>query len=1077
LLGVFPPTEVFFPAVHRRIFPLLVVRLLFAWAAMGWMLRAVPEAVAAPTNYLVDAWDTENGLPGSTVTAIAQTPDGYLWVGTYAGLARFDGVRFVTKDPANTPELSQARVQGLFLDANGTLWINTFRGGLTSYRNGVFREELPDQTLFDLHTTLVDSSSNLVTFVTQFGDVLQRDPMSAGTNWLVTPPPTGLRPNYQCTDQEGRLWFLTREGRILQFADGRFKDLPGNGGLAASHIYVLVSDARGQVWAGADDEIARWNGNEFEAMTPTNGVADIQPLQLYPTAAGAMWVLDGDRFREMEGRKWVAEIPEWRGLLGSASSRATVAHEDNTGGLWFNHYGNGLFYIAPDGQYQRLTTGNGLPGDRVGAWFQSRDGGIWVGMDYGGLARLRERLFHVIGMAEGLPARTSLSVCEDGEGAIWIGTSGGGLCRWSDGKITRYPVGTSESANNVFSIFPRAGGGAWLSAAEGEDLYQFRDGRVQRASWDVHGIKCILTDHAGRVWMGTKDGIALWAGNERRIFGTNDYAAPAAVRALAETPDGTVWAGADDGTLYRCETNQLDPFRPTDALAGQPIDSLYADAQGVIWAGTVRGGLLRFEKGVFRRITAKQGLSVDIISQILEDNEGRLWLGTHQGIYCVSRSALNACADSRTNTVDYVTYGRQDGLPSLECSDGYQPACWRGANGHLWFTTTRGVVSVNPDTLNPDPPPPPVVIEEMRVDGEPVALRGQKIIVPPGHTQYEFGFTALNFDAGEKTRFRYRIDGLNAAWVDAGTRRTAHYGPLPPGHYHFRVMGCSNGGIWNGTGAAIDFVVRPHFYKTAWFLILTAAGFLGATVWIARRIVTAKYRRQLARLEQQHAIEGDRARIAKDIHDDVGAGLTQITLLTELARREPERAAKHLDRIAGSARQLTRAMDEIVWAVDPQHDTLNGLMDYISAYAEDFLHTAGIPCRMDLPMTLPPARVEAELRHNLFLALKEALNNVVKHSHATEVWLRLRIEAKIFTLIVEDNGRGFSVGGGAVGIRVERLAAGSGLANLEKRLASVGGRCEIHSQPGHGTRVAMSVVFNPEKASPIMAIGRDEDVD
>jgi signal transduction histidine kinase len=779
----------------------------------------------------------------------------------------------------------------------------------------------------------------------------------------------------------------------------------------------------------------------------------------------------------MEGREWVAEIAEWRGLLGSASSRLTGAHEDSDGGLWLNHYGNGLFYIAPDGQYLRLTTQNDLPGDRVGAWFQSNDGGIWVGMDYGGLARLRERRFQVIGTAEGLPVRTALSVCEDGAGAVWIGTSGGGLCRWSGGKITRYPVGASASADFVFSISPRTGGGVWMSAAEGEDLYQFRDGHVQHASWDVHGIKSILTDHAGRVWMGTKNGIALWAGDEQRIMGTNDAASPAAVRALAEAPDGTVWAGADDGTLYRCETNRLDPFRPRDGLADQPIYSLYADSEGAIWAGTFRGGLLRFKNGVFRRITAKQGLPVDVISQILEDNEGRLWLGTHQGIYCVSRSSLNDCAEGRTNTVNCVTYGRRDGLPTLECSDGYQPACCRGTNGLLWFTTTRGVVSINPDDLGDSPLPPPVLVEEMRVDGEPVSLRGQKIIVSPGHKQFDFTFTALNFDAGEKTRFRYRIDGLDTDWVDAGTQRTVHYGPLPPNEYYFRVMACNNDGVWIDSGAVVTFTVQPYFYQTPGFWILTVTAVLGGVVFTARKIVTAKYRRQLARLEQQHAIERDRTRIAKDIHDDVGAGLTQITLLTELARREPEKVDRHLDRISGSARQLTKAMDEIVWAVNPQHDTLEGLMDYISAYAEDFLHSARIPCRMDFPATLPPARVEAELRHNLFLALKEALNNVVKHAQATEVWLRLRIGPESFTLVVEDNGRGIPVAGdGGDGLRGNRIATGSGLANLKKRLAAVAGRCEIHSRPGHGTRVEMTVGLNPV-ASPFMGIGRREDLD
>jgi signal transduction histidine kinase len=227
-------------------------------------------------------------------------------------------------------------------------------------------------------------------------------------------------------------------------------------------------------------------------------------------------------------------------------------------------------------------------------------------------------------------------------------------------------------------------------------------------------------------------------------------------------------------------------------------------------------------------------------------------------------------------------------------------------------------------------------------------------------------------------------------------------------------------------------------------------------------------------LEQQHAIERDRARIAKDIHDDIGAGLTQITLLSELARREPEQAVAHLDRISGSARQLTRAMDEIVWAVDPQHDTFNGLMDYISAYAEDFLRVAGIRCRMDLPNELPAIGVEAELRYNLFLALKEVLNNIVKHAHATEVWLRLRIEPKSFTLVVEDDGCGLPTartGETAAGAG-DRIASGSGLLNLENRLAAIGGRCVVTSAPGGGTRAEMTVnvVTAP---SPVVAIGQD----
>ncbi len=1164
--------------MHHPKIPFPLRRFVFAGLVVGTFFCFIRTAVAAPVDYLVDGWDTENNLPSSTVTSLAQTPDGYLWVGTYNGLARFDGARFVAFDPVSTPALGQARVQGLFSDASGTLWINTFRGGLTSYRAGAFRKEWPDQPTFDLHTTLAASSSNLVIFVTQYGEVLQRDPAATPAAWKVSTPPDA--PAFQCADAENRLWFLTRDAHILQFFHGEFKLLAADGGLAGSTIYTLVADPRGNVWAGAENEIARWNGKFFEAMTPTNGGADIQPRALFPLKAGALWVLDGDRLRKMEGRAWTAEIPEWRGLLGAASGRAMGAHEDRDGGAWFNHYGNGLFHIAPDGNFQRLTATNNLSSDRVGAWFQSNDGGIWAGMDHGGLARLRDRRFHVISAGEGLPARTALSVCEDPPGAMWIGTAGGGLCRWTNDVISRFAVGARASANFVFSIAPQPGGGAWLSAAEGEDLYQFSDGQIRRVSWDVHGIKSMLTDRQGRVWMGTKYGIAFSDGRERRLLGTNNVTTLPAVRALAETPDGQVWAGADDGTIFRCEPDKLTPFRPADALASQPIYSLAADVTSdewretsdvafatsspatrhpspvtspvTLWAGTFRGGLLRIKVKApstkpqapekhqtstsqadargpigslglgasldvgawnleFSRITSKHGLPADIICQILDDGHGRLWLGTHQGIYSVAKSALNAVADGRTNTLDYVIYGRHDGMASVECSDGYQPACWRAADGKLWFTTVRGgVVWVDPNEVTARSTPPPVLIEELRVDGEPVELSGEKIIVPPGHKQLDFRYTALSFDAGERTRFRYRVDGQDPDWVDAGTQRTLPLRNLLPREYCLHVIACNSQGEWNEAGASVTFVVQPFFHQTLAFRIIAGILVVGGISFAVRRAATRKYRRKLALLQQQHAIERDRARIAKDIHDDIGAGLTQITLLTELARRslcgivdhiasaggadfipqsEPEQTEANLERITQSARKLTKAMDEIVWAVDPQHDTFEGLMDYISAYAEDFLRVAGIRCRMDLPLALPPMHVDAELRYNLFLALKEALNNVVKHAKATEVWLRLKIEADSFTLSVEDNGCGLPVAEGdkcqvtsdmkplspvtrplSPGEGETRLASGSGLLNLKKRLDAIGGDCTVQSGPGQGTRVTMTVRVKTG-ASPILAIG------
>jgi signal transduction histidine kinase/ligand-binding sensor domain-containing protein len=1024
------------------------------------------------SGYLVDVWDMEDNLPDSMVTSVAQTPEGYIWAGTYDGLARFDGVRFVNFDPTTTPELGHARVQNLYVDCNGTLWIDTYRGSLTSFRDGVFRAERIGQSGFDLHTTLVWSSSNEVVFVTQFGDVLRRRSGGGEPVWTTTSPPRGSRPIFQCAGEDGILWFLTRDAHVIRCVNDGFATLPGDGGLS-NGCTTLALDPRGRVWAGARNQIALWDGSRFQDRTPTNNDTAFTPGSILPTRSGSLWVLADGRLRKVTGRQWVAEPVEWRGLLGYSAGRAMGMHEDRAGGIWFNHYGNGLFHITPDGRYERLTTRNGLPGDRVGAWYQAQDGGVWLGIDHGGLARLRDRRFQVIGLSQGLPARGALSVCQDRSGAVWIGTGGGGLCCWSNGTMSQFPVGNSAAADFVFSIYPRADGGLWLSAG-GEDLKVFKDGVAGPAPFEAHGVKSLLTDRTGRLWMGGKVGLSWWLPTAKRTFAAADGMESSPIRALAEAQDGAVWCGADDGTLYRCEPDHLQAFRAKDSLADQPIWSLLADDDGVIWVGTFRGGLLRFENGKFTRFTAKQGLYVDVIGEILDDRQGRLWLGTHRGIFCVSKEALRACAEGKTASVDCVTYGRLDGLPTAEFSDGYQPGCWRGQDGRLWFATVKGVVSVKPEAVPAHSLPPPVVIEEARVDGEAASLEAEKLVIPPGHKQFEFRFTALSFDAPDKTRFRYRIDGLDNDWVEADTRRTARYGNLAPGHYRFRVTACTSQGVWNQAGAVKDFVVQPYFYQTWWFVALASVTILGGCAIAARVVAGRKYQRQLAKLEQQHAVERDRARIAQDIHDDIGAGLTQITLLSELARREPAEIAGLLERISTSARHLTRAMDEIVWAVDPQHDTFDGLIDYVSAFAEDYLRVAGIRCRMDVPEALPHLRVEAELRYNLFLAVKEALNNVVKHSGASEVWLRLRVEGGGFTLTIEDNGCGCAAPAPAAKtiLNGDRLAAGSGLPNLEKRLSSVGGHCLVRSEAGQGTRIEMAIHLNGA-ASPIVVIGQN----
>jgi signal transduction histidine kinase/ligand-binding sensor domain-containing protein len=1063
--------------------PRFAAALIFAaWAA---------QAATGAGDYLIDVWTGENGLPNSSVTAIAQTPDGYLWVGTYNGLARFDGVRFVRFDPSDTPALPKARIRRLYVDPAGTLWINTYDGSLISCRGIDFHLEWKGNNSADATIAAVALHPDRTIFLLHSGELIRR--RSGDKEWQVLRPPGASSGALCVEDGHGVLWGRNRDQKLWRYADEHFETLPPNAGLQGRQINALVTDAQGRVWAGTEKEVAVWENGCFQTMTPTNGDSELNVAFLSPARNGEFWILDNERVRKARDRQWILEAEACRGVFTGRMDRFG-AQEDRNGGAWFYHYGKGIFHVRPDGEARQLATEEEFPGERVDCFFEDREGNLWAGVDRGGLVRLRQKRFQTLippenrllvpnhapdddstprRGAERVTVKAAVSVAEDSGGALWIGTYGAGLLRCQDGIWQSFAVPGGTRRGFVFSVCPDAQNRLWVSAGE-EDLFLESEGQFQPSSPAVHGVKALLTGHDGRLWVGTKNG--LWTGIQgqmRQFRAEEGIARGTDIRALAEGAAGEIWAGADNGTLYRVLSNHIDSFQVSDGLPAQPIWSLLADEDGSVWLGTFRGGLLNFGAGKFVRYTARDGLPNDVICQILDDGRGRLWMGSQQGIFCVTKAELRAFAAGQQKSINCTGYGRYDGLPSLECSSSYQPAAWRAKDGRLLFTTLKGVVAVQPEDTTPNRLPPPVVIEDVLVDGQHSAFNpspSAPLSVAPGKRQIEFRFTGLSFVSPDRVRFRYKLDGLDKDYLEAGTRRSAQYSFLRPGNYTFHVTACNNDGVWNESGATLALGVLPHFYETWWFLTLAGVAAAGSVATTVRHFVGRRLRVQLEHLQQQRAVERDRARIAQDIHDDLGAGLTQIMLLSELARREPAQALQnHLGQISEMARGLTRTMDEIVWAVDPQHDTLNGLMDYASAYTQEFLRIAGIRCRLDLPASLPAMHVDAELRYNLFLALKEALNNIVKHARATEVWLRLRLRPNGFVLVVEDNGQGLP--GAAAGVQNgERLISGHGLNNLEKRLRAVGGRCEVFSAAGEGTRIEMAARTG-ESPSPVVAIG------
>jgi ligand-binding sensor domain-containing protein/signal transduction histidine kinase len=1041
-------------------------------AASAWLMLAAVNASAGPENYLIDVWTAENGLPNSSVTAIARTPDGYLWVGTYNGLARFDGVHFVSFDPLTTPELANARVRRLFVDASGTLWVNTFDGSLTSVREGKFRLEWRGDGSADAWVWPVSLQTNRLAFLLQHtGEIILRDASAGlGTNWNKLQPPGFGSGELAVQDRDGTIWCRGRDQRLCRYDGRAFQIVSAEDGLPGQTINALVADPQGRVWVGTDQGLFRWDGARFANQNPTNGESKLNVASINFLQNGDCWVFDDGRVRLARGREWIREPAECQGIFTGRLERLGV-QEDRDGGSWIYHYGEGLFHVRADGVTRKISSEEGFPGDRVDCFFVDQEGNLWAGVDRGGLVRLRERLLTVLQPGNDLAPKAAVSVAQDDAGSLWVGTFGGGLFRRTGQSWEQFVLAEGLQRGFVFSVFPGGKGRLWVSAGD-EDLFLFSRGNFQAVTPPVHGVKSLLQAQDGRLWIGTKSGLMSWTDGGQRQFTPEDGVDRVDIRALAEDIQGRIWAGGGNGTLYCIVSNRGTAFRSEGALASQPIWSLLPDQDGSLWVGTFRGGLLRFQAGHFVRFTSKHGLPDDVICQLLNDDAGWLWAGTSRGIFRVAKSELMTFAEGRAKFINCTAYGHLDGLPSLECSGSYQPACWRSSDGQLFFTTLKGVVAVHPKEMAPNRMAPPVYFEQAVVDGVEQPF-GRKVIrtapgresimatleLPPGQRQLELRYTGLSLASPDRVRFRYRMQGLNRDWVEAGTRRTVQYSFLRPGRYTLQVIACNSDGVWNMQGASLLLTVQPYFYETGWFVALCAFSAMVVVAITVRQVVVRKMRRELEVMERQRAVERDRTRIARDIHDDLGAGLTHISLLSELARRTPAKEAEsQLRQISEMARELTRGMDEIVWAVDPRNDTLDGLMDYLCKFAQEYLSVAGIRCRLELPAQMPPWTLRPEVRHNLFLAIKEVLNNIVKHAGATEVSLELALGVNAFTLTLKDNGRGLAAEKAGAGQRSPgRISSGHGMGNLEKRLAAIHGSCAVSSRPELGTQIALTV--------------------
>lgn len=965
----------------RRTFPFARLLLLCGIAfAAGRVFAASPDS-----PFIVDSWTTENGLPDNEVISIVQSADGYLWIGTLNGLARFDGSKFTPFDEMNTPGLNSDRIVFLFEDRQTNLWIGTQSSGLEMIQNGQMKS-------FEKETS-------------------------------------GIGPVTAASEDGGSDVYFYSEYGLAQYHAGQMTYHSG--------VRFLLLDLLARHW-------------------------------IVPSRDGGQWQLWSGTIKKADRNGVEKDFGPWP--WGGALIKA--ACEDEDGNLIIGTSGQGIFWFDAAGHYRRITTADGLSSDNILSLCLDSEGNLWVGTDSGGIDRIKRKLFNTV---PGLRPWDVRSVAQDAAGGLWTAFNESGLSYWNSNGVRDFRLGPNSSASpilvdprktpnstiveSILTVGPSAvltdsRQNTWAGSSS-EGLYLFHSGQfVPAPGAGILGkeILALFESRDGALWVGSDNGLGRRDGQGWKLFTKADGLSGNDICAIAEDSAGHLWIGTQDSGLNYFDGSKFVSFGTTNGLPGDDISCLYVDSDGVLWVGTSAHGLARLKNGKWTAFSTRDGLASNSIGYVIGDDGGYLWIGSNLGLMRIYRSAFDG-----TNSLFCRVYGRDDGLPTRECSSGSQPSAIRSRDGKLWFPTIEGLAWIDPSKLKINRRPPRVLIESARIDNREQNTNflnsawNSSITIPPGNEQLDISYTALNFSAPQAVRFRYRLEGHETGWTDAGGLRLAHYPGLPPGDYQFHVIACNEDGAWNTNGAILEIVALPQFWQTNTFRITVILLVLGAIVGTVRYISTQKLQRQVQLLKQREALEHERARIARDLHDQLGANLTQVALLGEMAEADkhlPEEVEEHSRQISQTARETTRSLDEIVWAVNPSNDTLEGLANYVCKYAQEYLALANLPCRVDVPAALPDAAIPPEVRHNVFLAFKEAVHNVVKHAQAREVWVRLALRPKQLVLQVEDNGRGLDK---------QAVSNRNGLRNMKRRMEDIGGDFSISPGANGGTLVQLAV--------------------
>jgi len=976
-----------------------------------WMALASGGFCQSGTGqFLHAAWLTSEGMPHNSASGTIQDSDGYLWIGTGSGISRFDGVRF--QNFSMNQGLPDNNVLSMMVDDRGRVWAGTEKG-VAVREGGQWRfngSGWPGKVIW----SLAQAGDGAVWLGTENGAWRSDNGETPPTAVLGRADHPEVR-DLLADGADGSMWILHRTG-LFHWKDGQSERFPQLAALTKGRELWKVQKAEnGDIWVCGDRFLAKREGSSSEWVEITSGMPDGEGthIDVLPAADGTLWVATRNR---------------------------------------------GLRFLR-DGEWRRFGLDQGLSHDDVRSVYEDREGNLWVTTNGGGLNRLVEQQIEVFHRGRGLGRQVTTALTRDAEGVLWAGTDGAGVLKLEGNRFVPGLPPEVSPPRYVWSMLAASDGALWIGTFR-DGVLRWKDGKQEwftmREGLFRNWIPSLMEDRSGRVWIGTRHGgVHVWDnGKISTLRGTpGDDGAP--INHLLEDRKGTVWVATGGDGLLSWDNGV---FRREGLQEGLPEDwvaSLHEDSLGRLWIGLGGSGLALREEGRFRVWTRDQGLLSNSIQQIQSDHLGYLWIGTDNGLQRLSIAELLEASDAGRNAVAGESFSRRDGLPTPQFTGGHGNLSLKGNDGALWFSLAAGAVRVIPDFSRREDQSTQLRIESASSGSRefwsfeaPGANRPHNnIVFPPGTRTVRLRFTATALRAPEKLHFQHRLSGIDHDWQDTSIERVASYSSLPPGDYGFEVIANSRESKWRSEPATISFRIQPFFWQTIVFrflLVVMGLGLLTAAVrwWSLRRI---RFKMQL--LTQEQRVEKERSRIARDLHDDLGASLTEINFLGTLAADSlvPGGARDRIEGVVERARRMAKSLDEIVWTVNPANDTLASTANYLCSRTQESLEMMNMRCWLDVSEDLLEIPLDSELRHHLLMVVNEAVHNVMKHSGAGKVRLSIENEDATLVVRVEDDGHGFDP---------KDVPPGrNGLANLRRRMDAVGGKCEIQSAAGKGTCV------------------------